>query len=72
MEFVYDGGGFVKGGIVMFYFDGDKIGEGCVEVIVLLIFFVDEIVDVGCDIVFLVSDDYDGESSVFIGMVNWV
>src|SRR5881397_1447909 len=72
MEFVYDGGGPVKGGIVTLYFDGDKIGEGCVEATVLLIFSVDETADVKRDTTSPISDDYDGESSVFTGTVNWV
>ena len=31
MEFVYDGGGFGKGGNVTLYYDGKKVGEGRVE-----------------------------------------
>ena len=54
------------------YLDGDKIGEGRVAATVPLIFSADETADVGRDTASPVSDDYDGESSVFTGTVNWV
>ena len=72
MEFAYDGGGLAKGGTVTLYLDGDKVGEGRVEATVPLIFSADETADVGRDTASPVSDDYDGESSVFTGTVNWV
>ena len=72
MEFDYDGGGPAKGGTVTLYLDGDKTGEGRVEGTVPLIFSADETADVGRDTASPVSDDYDGESSVFTGEVNWV
>jgi arylsulfatase A-like enzyme len=72
MEFAYDGGGPAKGGTVSLHVDGDKIGEGRVEATVPLIFSADETADVGRDTASPVSDDYDGESSVFTGTVNWV
>ena len=72
MEFAYDGGGPAKGGTVTLYLDGDKTGEGRVEATVPLIFSADETADVGRDTASPVSDDYDGESSVFTGTVNWV
>jgi hypothetical protein len=37
-----------------------------------MIFSGDETADVGRDTGSAVSDDYDGESSVFTGTVNWV
>jgi arylsulfatase len=37
-----------------------------------LIFSADETADIGQDAASPVSDDYDGESSVFTGAVNWV
>ena len=37
-----------------------------------LIFSADETADVGRDTASPVSDDYEGESSVFTGTVNWV
>jgi arylsulfatase len=72
MEFGYDGGGAAKGGTVILYLDGDKVGEGRVEATVPLIFSGDETADVGRDTASPVSDDYAGESSVFTGTVNWV
>ena len=72
MEFAYDGGGLAKGGSVTLYLDGAKVGEGRVEGTVPLIFSADETADVGRDTASPVSDDYDAESSVFTGTVNWV
>jgi arylsulfatase len=72
MEFAYDGGGLGKGGTVTLYLDGDQVGEGRVEGTVPMIFSADETADVGRDSASPVSDDYDGESSVFSGTVNWV
>jgi arylsulfatase len=72
MEFGYDGGGPAKGGTVTLYLDGDQVGEGRVEATVPLIFSADETADVGRDSASPVSDDYEGESSVFTGTVNWV
>jgi len=72
MEFAYDGGGPAKGGTVTLYLDGDMTGRGRVEATVPLIFSADETADVGRDTASPVSDDYDGESSVFTGTVNWV
>src|SRR5689334_19672547 len=72
MEFAYDGGGPAKGGTVTLYVDGDEVGQGRVEGTVPLIFSADETADVGRDTASPVSDDYDGESSVFSGKVNWV
>jgi arylsulfatase A-like enzyme len=72
MEFAYDGGGLAKGGTVTLYLDGEQVGEGRVEATVPMIFSADETADVGRDTASPVSDDYDGESSVFTGTVNWV
>jgi len=72
MEFAYDGGGLAKGGTVTLYLDGDEVGEGRVEGTVPLIFSADETADVGRDTASPVSEDYEGESSVFTGTVNWV
>jgi arylsulfatase A-like enzyme len=72
MEFAYDGGGLAKGGTVTLYLDGDQIGEGRVEGTVPMIFSGDETADVGRDGASPVSDDYEGEGSVFTGTVNWV
>ena len=72
MEFAYDGGGLAEGGSVTLYLDGAKVGEGRVEGTVPLICSADETADVGRDTASPVSDDYDAESSVFTGTVNWV
>jgi hypothetical protein len=72
MEFAYDGGGLAKGGTVTLYVDGAKVGEGRVGATVPLIFSCDETADVGRDTASPVSEDYDGESSVFTGTVVWV
>ena len=72
MEFAYDGGGPAKGGTVTLYLDGDQVGEGRVEATVPLIFSADETADVGRDTGSAVSDDYESESSIFTGKVNWV
>jgi arylsulfatase A-like enzyme len=72
MEFKYDGGGPGKGGAVTLFLDGNQVGEGRVEATVPLIFSADETADVGRDTASPVSDDYEGESSVFTGTVNWV
>jgi hypothetical protein len=72
MEFAYDGGGLAKGGTVTLYVDGAKTGEGRVAATVPLLFSADETADVGRDTASPVSDDYDGEGSVFTGTVNWV
>src|SRR5690348_958432 len=72
MEFVDVGGGPAKGGTVSLYLDGDKTSEGRVDATVPLIFSADETADVGRDSASPVSDDYDGDSSVFTGTVNWV
>ena len=72
MEFAYDGGGPAKGGTVTLFVDGNETGQGRVDATVPLIFSADETADVGRDTASPVSDDYDGESSVFTGTVNWV
>ena len=65
MEFAFDGRGLAKGGTVTLYLDGDKTREGRVEATVPLIFSADETADVGRNTTSPVSDDYDGENSVF-------
>jgi arylsulfatase len=72
LEFAYDGGGLAKGGDVKLYLDGTQVGEGRVAATVPMIFSGDETADVGRDTASPVSDDYDAESSVFTGTVNWV
>jgi hypothetical protein len=57
---------------VSLYLDGNKISEGRVDATVPVILSADETADVGRDTASPVSDDYDGESSVFTGTINWV
>jgi arylsulfatase A-like enzyme len=72
MEFAYDGGGLAKGGNVILYYDGKKVGEGRVERSVPMCFSGDETTDVGRDTATPVSSDYTRNTSAFNGRVNWV
>jgi hypothetical protein len=49
MEFAYDGGGLAKGGTVSLYIDGQKKGEGRVEMTEPFAYSADETVDVGME-----------------------
>jgi arylsulfatase A-like enzyme len=72
MEFKYDGGGLAKGGNVLLYVDGKKVGEGRVEITVPMAFSADETCDVGKGTGSPVSPDYDARDNEFSGEVNWV
>jgi arylsulfatase len=72
MEFAYDGGGLAKGGTVTLYVDGQEVGQGRVEATQPMMFSGDETADVGRDTASPVSDDYEGEASIFTGTVSWV
>ena len=72
MEFAYDGGGLGKGGDVDLFVDGDKVGEGRVEMTVPMVFSADETTDVGSDSGTPVSDDVDPNATEFTGTVRWV
>jgi arylsulfatase len=72
VEFTYDGGGLGKGGDVILYLDGERIGEGRVEATVPMLFSADETCDVGSDTATPVSDDYGPRTSEFTGRVQWV
>jgi arylsulfatase A-like enzyme len=72
MEFAYDGGGLGKGGDVVLYVDGAKVGEGRVEGTMPLIFSGDETTDLGTDLGTPVSDDYLSSASAFTGKIEWV
>jgi arylsulfatase len=72
MEFTYDGGGVGKGGGVVLYVDGEKVGEGRVDGTVPMVFSADETTDVGSDSATPVSDDYGSKDSGFTGRVQWV
>jgi arylsulfatase A-like enzyme len=71
MEFKYDGGGLAKGGSVSLYVDGQKDGEGRVDMTVPMLFGTDTC-DVGRDAGSPVSPDYGPKDSEFSGTVNWV
>lgn len=72
MEFAYDGGGLGKGGDVSLFTDGQKTGEGRVEITHPFIYSPDETVDVGCEAGSPVSPDYGPRDNAFNGEVNWV
>jgi arylsulfatase A-like enzyme len=72
MEFSYDGGGVGKGGDVVLYVDGEKVGEGRVDATVPMVFSADETTDIGSDSATPVSDDYGPKDSAFTGRVRWV
>ena len=73
MEFAYDGGGLAKGGTVTLYVDGDTGRRGPrrgdrADGLLRRRDLRRRIATPRSP----VSDDYDGESSVFTGTVNWV
>jgi arylsulfatase A-like enzyme len=72
MEFAYDGGGLAKGGTVSLFMDGQKVGEGRVEMTQPFAFSADETADVGMEAGSPVSPDYGPHDNVFNGKVNWV
>ena len=72
MEFAYDGGGLAKGGTVSLYIDGQKVGEGRVEMTQPFAFSADETVDVGIEAGSPVSPDYGPRGNAFNGEINWV
>jgi len=72
MEFAYDGGGLGRGGSVVLFVDGDRVGEGRVDSTHPLIFSADETTDIGSDTATPVSDDYGVHGSRFNGRIEWV
>ena len=72
MEFDYDGGGLAKGGTVSLYVDGQKDGEGRVDITIPMMFSADETCDVGKEGGSPVSPDYGPRGNEFSGEVNWV
>ena len=71
-EFAYDGGGFGKGGTVTLYYDGEKTGEGRVDVTQPMIFSATEGLDIGKELGTPVLPDADIDSTVFNGEIKWV
>jgi arylsulfatase A-like enzyme len=72
MEFAYEGGGLGKGGDVMLYYDGKKVGEGKVPATQPIVFSADETTDIGEDFGMPVSSDYKDETSKFNGKIELV
>jgi hypothetical protein len=72
MEFAYDGGGLAKGGNVLLFLDGEKVGEGRVAATAAMIFSADDTCDVGMEGGAVVSEDYGPRGNEFTGEVNWV
>jgi arylsulfatase A-like enzyme len=72
MEFAYDGGGLAKGGTVSLFIDGQKVGEGRVDMTEPFGFSADETCDVGMEAGSPVSPDYGPRGNAFSGEVNWV
>jgi arylsulfatase A-like enzyme len=72
MEFAYDGGGLGRGGSVVLFVDGDRVGEGRVDSTHPLIFSGDETTDIGSDTATSVSDDYGERGSTFNARIEWV
>ncbi len=72
MEFAYDGGGLGKGGIVVLFVDGEKVGEGRVGATAAMVFSADDTCDVGVEGGSVVSEDYGPRGNDFTGEVNWV
>jgi arylsulfatase len=72
MEFAYDGGGLAKGGAVSLFIDGQKVGEGRVEMTEPFAFSADETADVGIEAGSPVSPDYGPKGNAFNGEINWL
>jgi hypothetical protein len=72
VEFAYDGGGLAKGGDVTLFYDGEKSGEGRVEMTQPMIFSADETTDVGRETGTTVSAEYTAATSRFNGKIDWV
>jgi hypothetical protein len=71
-EFAYDGDGLAKGGDVALYYDGEKVGEGRVELTQPFIFSATEGLDVGNETGTTVTPDYNVDTSEFTGEIKWV
>lgn len=72
MEFTYDGGGLGKGGDVSLFIDGQKTGQGRVEMTQPFGFSMDETFDVGIETGSPVTPDYGAQDNAFNGEVDWV
>lgn len=72
MEFSYDGGGLARGGDVALFLDGEKTGEGRVEITQPLTYSLDEMLDIGYEGGTVVPEDITAGESRFNGRVIWV
>jgi arylsulfatase A-like enzyme len=72
MEFAYDGGGLGKGGSVVLFVDGEKVGEGRAAATAAMVFSADDTCDVGVEGGSVVSEDYGPRGNEFTGEVSWV
>jgi hypothetical protein len=70
MEFAYAGGGLGKGGKVILYIDGTKVGEGQVAMTQAMVFSAHDGCDVGVDAGSPVSPDYSSRGNEFNGTVK--
>ena len=71
MEFAYDGGGVAKGGDVILYTDGVRVGEGRVEATQPAGFGY-EYSNVGEDALSQVTNDYTTPGGAFTGAIDWI
>ncbi|HEX6874462.1 MAG TPA: arylsulfatase [Nocardioidaceae bacterium] len=71
-EFAYDGGGLAKGGTVSLYYDGEKAGEGRVDVTQPMIFSATEGLDIGRESGTCVQPTMSPEETVYTGAIKWV
>jgi arylsulfatase len=71
-EFAYDGGGIGKGGNVILYYEGQKVGKGRVNETQGYVFSADETTYIGYESGTTVSKDYTVETSRFNSKLNWV
>jgi arylsulfatase len=71
-EFAYDGGGIGKGGNVILYYEGQKVGKGRVNETQGYVFSADETTDIGNETGTPVTPDYSERGGKFNGKIHWV
>jgi hypothetical protein len=69
MDFLYDGGGLAKGGLVTLEVDGNQVAQGRLEETQPLMFSADDAADVGMDEGTPVIEDYQPRSTKFTGTI---
>ncbi|MBL3700505.1 arylsulfatase [Leucobacter luti] len=70
-EFVYDGGGMARGGVLTLYVDGAPVGSGRIEATQPIVYSADETSDVGRSLGTPVSTE-PGAAASFNGSIDWV